>query len=205
MKPVTQVQWNRSKKAWAVVAILALNLLLIFLVSKLVSPAHITVDAALGDQTEEVRLVQQALQESGQYQGKQDGKFSYSLRRALRQFQKEQKIPRSGEIDAATLEALGISSQGQKSVDAVLLARFIQWKAGKRTYQEQIAAGAVLLNRVQHPAYPDTIAGVLLQDAAFPDATMEILEMRPGEQAQNAARECIQGMDPTGGALIYPD
>lgn len=43
----------------------------------------------------------------------------------------------------------------------------ISAEARGESYTGQVAVGAVILNRVQHASFPDTIAGVIYQPGAF--------------------------------------
>lgn len=47
--------------------------------------------------------------------------------------------------------------------DLQLLARAINGEARGESYEGQVAVGAVILNRVKHPDFPNTIAGVIYQ------------------------------------------
>ena len=71
-------------------------------------------------------------------------------------------------------------------------------------YVGQVAVGAVILNRVKHPSFPNTISGVLYQPGAFSalnDGQWQKTEIT--ESAKKAAREALNGWDPTGGAIYY--
>ena len=58
-------------------------------------------------------------------------------------------------------------SQGSNVSDVQLLARAINGEARGETYEGQVAVGAVILNRVAHSSFPNTIAGVIYQPGAF--------------------------------------
>ena len=75
-------------------------------------------------------------------------------------------------VGPATLKALGMSSSGSGSSsawdsDVALLAKVISAEARGEPYSGQVAVGAVILNRVSHPSFPNTIAGVVYQPGAF--------------------------------------
>ena len=48
-----------------------------------------------------------------------------------------------------------------------LLARLINAEARGEPYIGQVAVGAVILNRVKSPKFPNTIAGVIYQNNQF--------------------------------------
>lgn len=84
-----------------------------------------------------------------------------------------------------------------------LLASIIWLEARGEPFEGQVAVGAVVLNRVRHPDFPDTIAGVLMQPGQFPFTMETLLSARPGPTAFAAADRALQGEDPTGGALYF--
>jgi His-Xaa-Ser repeat protein HxsA len=59
--------------------------------------------------SEEVKKVQKALQEKGADPGPIDGILGPKTQSALRTFQKEQKLPETGQMDTQTLAKLGVS------------------------------------------------------------------------------------------------
>lgn len=84
-----------------------------------------------------------------------------------------------------------------------LLASLIWLEARGEPFEGQVAVGAVVLNRVRHPDFPDTIVDVLTQPGQFP-FTLEVLRAtRPGPSAFEAADRALAGEDPTGGALFF--
>ena len=50
------------------------------------------------------------------------------------------------------------SASGSSETDARLLARIINAEARGEPYTGQVAVGAVVLNRVKHSSFPNTIA-----------------------------------------------
>ena len=58
---------------------------------------------------EQVRSIQKALQEKGMDPGPIDGVMGPRTQSALRAYQKDQKLPETGQLDAQTREKLGVS------------------------------------------------------------------------------------------------
>lgn len=89
--------------------------------------------------------------------------------------------------------------------EARLLARLINGEARGEPYVGQVAVGAVVLNRVKHPKFPKTIAGVIYQPGAFTAVTdgQINLPISPQSTAYKAARDALNGWDPTGGCIYY--
>ena len=103
--------------------------------------------------------------------------------------------PKTAMVDAAS------SSQS----DIQLMARAINGEARGEPYEGQVAIGAVILNRVKHASFPNTIAGVIYQSGAFTAvADGQINQpIASGSTVVKAARDAMNGWDPSGGAIYY--
>ncbi len=100
---------------------------------------------------------------------------------------------------AATTDAFSASPQ---EVD--LLARMIHAEAEGEPYIGKVAVGAVILNRVRDPRFPNTISGVLFAPWEFePVMNNRFWQITPSAEAYSAARDALAGWDPTGGALFF--
>ena len=62
---------------------------------------------------------------------------------------------------------------------------------------------AVVLNRVEHPSFPNTISGVIYQAGAFSCVTDGQFNQPVADSAYQAARDALNGWDPSGGAIYY--
>lgn len=96
-------------------------------------------------------------------------------------------------------------SQGSNVSDVQLLARVINGEARGETYEGQVAVGAVILNRVAHSSFPNTIAGVIYQPGAFTAVSDGQINVAIEESSTvvKAARDALNGWDPTEGAIYY--
>lgn len=83
------------------------------------------------------------------------------------------------------------------------MAQAIYGEARGEPYIGQVAVGAVIMNRINHPSFPNTIAGVIFQPGAFTAVMDGQMFMQPDETALKAARDALNGWDPTGGAIYY--
>ena len=63
--------------------------------------------------------------------------------------------------------------------------------------------GAVVLNRVSHPSFPNSISGVIYQQGAFSCLSDGQFNQAVADSAYSAARDALSGWDPTGGAIYY--
>ncbi len=158
-----------------------------------------------GSRGSEVRLIQQKLKNWGYYSGSVDGIFGQKTLEAVKYFQRKNGLKADGIVGKATLAALGISSSSGSfsSNDEYLLARMISAEARGEPYLGQVAVGAVILNRVESPSFPNTISGVLYQKGAFTAITDGQWNEPISDSAYRAAREALSGNDPTGGAIYY--
>ena len=162
----------------------------------------------IGSRSEEVRAVQQALKEKGYYNYTVDGIFGTRTRYAVISFQKDNGLDPDGIAGEKTLKALGVYSGsdsygGYSSSDYDLLARIISAEARGESYLGQVAVGAVILNRIEHPSFPDTISGVIYQKGAFSFLNDGQFYESVSDSAYSAARDAINGLDPSGGAIYY--
>ena len=94
-------------------------------------------------------------------------------------------------------------TSGSQSASLDLLARVISAEARGEPYSGQVAVGAVILNRVEHPSFPNTVAGVVYQPGAFTCMVDGQIDQPVADSAVRAAREALNGADPSGGAIYY--
>ena len=169
-------------------------------------PQDAQVLSKLGSSGKEVTAIQNALKERGLFSGEETGYYGTKTQTAVKRFQKQKGLSVDGIAGPQTLNALGITSgsvpQATES-NINLLARIISAEARGEPYTGQVAVGAVVLNRVESPSFPDTISGVIYQNGAF-TAINDGQFWEPVEAGcYNAARDALNGWDPTGGALYY--
>ena len=162
----------------------------------------------MGSRGDEVRRIQQKLKNWGYYTGSVDGIYGSQTQNAVRKFQRDNGLTVDGIAGPKTLSYLGITSgssgSGQyNSNDVYLLAKVIAAEARGESYVGQVAVGAVVLNRVEHSSFPDSIAGVVYQPGAFSCVNDSNWSVAPTAESQKAARDAINGWDPSGGAIYY--
>ena len=163
----------------------------------------------IGSRSDEVTAIQQALKERGYYNYTVDGIFGTRTQTAVKNFQRDNGLAVDGIAGVNTLKALGITSSGNtssggySSSDYNLLARIISAEARGESYMGQVAVGAVVLNRVEHPSFPDSVSGVIYQKGAFSCLYDGQFDEPVADSAYSAARDAIIGLDPSGGAIYY--
>lgn len=166
-----------------------------------------------GSKGQEVRTIQQKLKNWGYYTGKVDGVYGTQTRSAVIRFQKKNGLTADGIVGNQTLKALGMSASSSSTnnntsstytnSDINLLARLIYGEARGESYTGQVAVGAVVLNRVKSSSFPNTISGVIYQPYAFTAVSDGQVNLTPNATAIKAAKEAMNGWDPTGGAIYY--
>ena len=207
-----------GKYLWRIFVILLLNILVIVMVSGYEPFASFASQDAsedsaqevlskYGSQGEEVRQIQTKLKELGLYTGSIDGIYGSGTKNAVIQFQKQQGLDPDGIAGTKTLTALGLAQSGGNGQfsdsDVALLARTISAEARGEPYVGQVAVGAVILNRIEHPSFPDTLSGVIYQNGAFTAVVDGQFNEPVAASAYNAARDALNGWDPTNGCVYY--
>ena len=147
--------------------------------------------------------VQLRLQELGYYNGSINGLYDGATVVAIKEFQSDNGIYVSGAVGGVTANALGIYMSQQESNDFYLLAKCIHAEARGESYIGQVAVGAVILNRVASPDFPDSIYGVIYQPWAFTAVHDGQINLEPEASAFQAATDALNGWDPTYGSLYY--
>lgn len=155
-----------------------------------------------------VREIQTRLKSWGYYSGAVDGIYGSQTEKAVKYFQQKNGLTADGQAGNNTLAALGIqtgSTGGGNSGggDVNLLARLISAEARGEPYEGQVAVGAVVLNRVKHPSFPNTVAGVIYQPWAFSCINDGQFNEPVSQSAYRAAQDALNGWDPSGGAIYY--
>lgn len=162
-----------------------------------------------GSRGDEVIQIQTKLKRWGYYSGNIDGIYGTQTLNAVKYFQRKNGLAVDGIAGPKTLAAMGImnssnsSSSSTSSSDLNLLARIIYAEARGEPYTGQVAVGAVVLNRVRHSSFPNTIAGVIYQKGAFDAVADGQINYTPNSTAIKAAQDALNGWDPSYGAIYY--
>lgn len=162
-----------------------------------------------GSRGEEVKTMQRKLKNWGYYKGSVDGIFGAKTKEAVKYFQRKNKLTADGIVGAKTLAALGMqggsssSSNSFSESDVYLLARLIYGEARGESYVGQVAVGAVVMNRIKSASFPNTMSGVIYQKYAFTAVADGQINLTPNETAKKAARDAMNGWDPSYGAIYY--
>lgn len=169
-----------------------------------------------GSEGDQVITLQKKLKNWGYYTGSVDGIFGSETEEAVCYFQRKNGLAVDGVVGPDTARALGMTLTGgsaqasggssgtnSSSGDLYLLARCVYGEARGEPYKGQVAVAAVILNRTKNSGFPSSIAGVIYQPGAFSVVADGQINLTPDETALRAARDAMNGWDPTGGCLYY--
>ena len=173
-----------------------------------------------GSRGDKVKELQQKLRRWGYYTHSVDGIFGYETYTSVKYFQRRNGLTADGVVGAQTAKALGMSLTGGSATgsssgstggssgsgssgDVYLLARCIYAESRGEPYTGQVAVAAVVLNRVESSHFPNSVAGVIYQSGAFTAVSDGQINLSPDQNALKAARDAMNGWDPTNGCLYY--
>ncbi|WP_053954782.1 spore cortex-lytic enzyme [Inediibacterium massiliense] len=170
-----------------------------------------------GSSGEKVKTLQTKLKQWGYYNGPIDSVYGGGTFEAVKAFQRKNGLAVDGVVGYETAKKIGLpvkepatskdyqaSNSGTSRNDEVnILAKAITGEARGEPYIGQVAVGAVVLNRTRHPSFPNTIAGVIYQPGAFTAVSDGQINLPADDSCIKAARDALNGWDPTGGCLYY--
>lgn len=196
----------RAKKAYKVFILILVNIMVFSLVY-----SDVNAYSQIGAQGTEVREIQTKLTELGYLTDTIDGIYGENTKSAVMEFQKDYGLTADGIAGEQTLSALGISSTASSSggyggfsqAEYELFARVVSAEARGESYEGQVAVAAVILNRIAHPSFPNTLSGVIYQPLAFSCLYDGGIDAEVADSAYQAVRDAINGSDPSGGAIYY--
>lgn len=158
----------------------------------------------------EVTNIQKKLSAWGYYSGSIDGIYGSGTMNAVKKFQSKNGLTPDGIAGPATISKMGIQSSSgtgsqnsSQSSTVNLLAMAINGEARGEPYIGQVAVGAVILNRVEHSSFPNTVAGVIYQPGAFTAVSDGQINAAMTDSCIRAAQDALNGWDPVGGAIYY--
>lgn len=172
-----------------------------------------------GTRGNDVKTVQWRLLQWDYFNGKVDGIYGAETAAAVRKFQRKNGLKVDGVVGSGTWAALGYrgtaparrapaaaparGGAAKHSRDLTVLAQAIRSEAEGEPYVGQVSVGAVILNRVEASGFPNTIAGVIFQPGAFESVSNGTFYRPPLTENVRAARDALNGWDPTHGALFF--
>lgn len=191
------------------IMVLIVALTAVLLYTDLLKPDHEAEAATVykqGSTGTTVKTIQTKLKNWGYYAGTVDGIFGSKTTAAVKYFQRTNGLTADGIVGKKTAAAMGItltSSTSSTSNDVYLLARLVYGESRGEPYTGQVAVAAVVLNRVKSSSFPNTISGVIYQKGAFTAVDDGQIYLNPNDTAIRAAKDALNGWDPTYGCLFY--
>jgi N-acetylmuramoyl-L-alanine amidase len=203
--PITK---SRRKIIIALVIVFLINIFIILFTQSTFAAVY-----KQGSSGETVKKIQQVLKSNGFYTASVDGIYGSKTTAAVKSFQKSCGITADGICGPITLKYLGISDSSSSgssttssshSSDSTLLARIIAAEARGEPYNGQVAVGAVIMNRIKHPSFPNSLSGVVYQPGAFSAiADGQFASTNVPDSCKRAAADALNGWDPSGGCIYY--
>ena len=196
------MSYARRRLCIALAVLFAVNILIITFAQSAMAASY-----KRGSTGSVVTQIQKKLSAWGYYDGAVDGVYGSRTEAAVRYFQEKNGLTVDGKAGDQTLAAMGITTAGPvqsaAAGDTALLARLISAEARGESYEGQVAVGAVVMNRIAHPSFPNTLSGVIYQRGAFSCLNDGQFDQPVAQSAYSAARDAMNGYDPTGGAIYY--
>lgn len=132
--------------------------------------------------------------------------FSTTIGTILALNNKQNSFLRSGEkilLPVHNLTSHQILNKRVSKQELNLLARAIYGESRGEPYIGQVAVAAVIINRVLSRQFPNTFAQVIYQGGQFSAVSDGQINLTPNQTAYRAARDALNGSDPTNGALYF--
>ena len=201
---------EKSKRIAFVV--LVISIIIFILYNVFVNGNTVLALSKYGSRGQEVIKIQTKLKRWGYYKGSIDGIYGSQTVSAVKHFQRKNGLTVDGIAGKNTLAAMGIYSSSNSSSsnnsssnnsNLNLLSRLVYGEARGEPYSGQVAVAAVVLNRVEHSSFPNTVAGVIYQSGAFDVVADGQINLTPNSTAIKAAQDAINGWDPSYGAIYY--
>ena len=188
------------KRRWAALAAI---------LAVMMAMANAQAAVAWGDKGQDVTKIQQRLRQYGYMDAPADGIFGQATYDAVIWFQRRNGLKADGVVGPATAAALGVTLNSEAETasyhesEVYTLARLVHAEARGEPYLGKVAVAAVVLNRVRSAYFPNTISGVIYQAGAFDCVADGQINLTPDSDAIRAARDAMNGWDPTGGCVYY--
>ncbi|MFZ5975259.1 MAG: spore cortex-lytic enzyme [Bacillota bacterium] len=199
------------KKDKAIGLIVATLLICVFILATVGDKNIEAVSLRPGNRGTVVTKIQQKLKDWGYYKGAVDGIYGLQTMYAVQDFQTKHGLTPDGVVGPATAAKLGVNLNPVKaatgattgSTNVYLLAQLVHGEARGEPYTGKVAVAAVVLNRVDSAQFPNSVAGVIYQPGAFSVVADGQINLAPDADSLKAARDALNGWDPSNGCLFY--
>ena len=132
-----------------------------------------------------------------------DVKFDVDKGETVEEIEKRER--EEEEYRRSMIEHNGSTTANASELD--LLAALIYCEAGGESYEGQVAVGAIVMNRLKSPRFPNTIAEVIFAPGQFSPAMSGAVELRIGlgspPNCYQAAQQALDGYSNVGDLLYF--
>lgn len=167
----------------------------------LVPSAEAAQTVQYGNTVGDVWDLQYRLKTLGYYSLGLDGSYGKHTKAAVTKYQIAYGITPDGVAGKQTWTSLRKNSLNIYEMD--IMAKVIYSEARGESYKGQVAVGAVVMNRIQSPEFPNKIRDVVFQPRAFTAVDDGQYWQTPNRTAYLAAQDAVRGWDPSNGSLYY--
>ncbi len=134
-----------------------------------------------------------------------DLSFHMDYGETLEAIKAREEAERKAKLEAERKKYYGVYAA--TASDVVLLGALIQCEAGNQPYEGMVAVGAVVMNRLRSPAYPNTLYGVIYASGQFSPAGNCGLDRRieagVNPVCLQAAQDALNGYSNVGAATHF--
>ncbi|AQQ55224.1 cell wall hydrolase [Planococcus lenghuensis] len=156
--------------------------------------AHNSADLYVGSTGQEVKELQASLQALGYFHADTTGYYGPITKNAVERFQADFNITSTGYTGPLT----------RNMMDQIeMIAHVVHGEARGESYEGQVAVAAVILNRIESSAFPNTTYEVVFQRNAFTAVNDGQYWLSPSTTAFRAVKDAFFGWDPSYGATYY--
>ncbi|HAQ07297.1 MAG TPA: cell wall hydrolase [Bacillus bacterium] len=148
----------------------------------------------VGSTGSEVTNVQSVLKKLGYFKAETTGYYGWITKRAVERFQRDFGLESVGEVGSKTARLIN---------EIEMMAHVVYGESRGESYRGQVAVAAVILNRVQSSAFPNTVNNVIFQRNAFTAVNDGQYSLQPDSVAYQAVKDAFHGWDPSNGSVYY--
>lgn len=164
----------------------------VFLLSQMIEENTVTALTKLANEKREQRIREEERKQAEKERHKKEEELCKKKKekRCTEQARKAKEVSRGG---------ISINKN-----DLDLLEKIVMAEAGTEPYEGKIAVVNVIMNRVAHKSFPNTIRGVILQKGQFtPAGNGVVWKMKPSKSVKKAVQEALDGRRVVGKDVLY--
>jgi N-acetylmuramoyl-L-alanine amidase len=107
-------------------------------------------------------------------------------------------------VEEVDLDSMFSEAEEYTEEEFMLLAKLVQVEAGHESYEGQLAVANVILNRVKHSKFPNSIHDVIYSGKQFPPAHNGLLDKsQPNDSVLKAVKDALNGKNNVEDAVYF--